>query len=156
MTPDFSGSALNRPHVLIVTDDRDLATFLGEGLLISGFWTSVVASGMQALELFRLRTFDAMVVDAAISDFPVLELVQRLRSPLFDDACRYNRPLLLLAGGEHELAAGDANDRGADATMFAPVELADVALLLFSLVHQWRINNPAALWSDAANFWSPE
>ena len=42
-------SALERPHVLIVSDDEDLSAFLG--LVYGGFWTSTVASGIQTLEV---------------------------------------------------------------------------------------------------------
>src|SRR5215204_5867380 len=59
-------SALNRPHILIVSDDTGLSSFLGEGLMIAGFWTSTVASALQAIEVFRLRTFDLIIVDAAL------------------------------------------------------------------------------------------
>ncbi|MEZ4624469.1 MAG: hypothetical protein R2843_06700 [Thermomicrobiales bacterium] len=55
-----------RPHVLIVSDDQGLAEFLSEGLTIAGFWTSVIASALQTLEVFRLRTFDLIIVDAAL------------------------------------------------------------------------------------------
>ena len=51
-----------RPHVLIVSDDPDLAEFLVEGLPLGGFWTSAIANGLQALEVFRLRQFDLIVV----------------------------------------------------------------------------------------------
>jgi DNA-binding response OmpR family regulator len=59
-------STLQRPHVLIVSDDTGLAGFLGEGLIYAGLWTSTIASAMQVLEVFRLRTFDAMILDAAL------------------------------------------------------------------------------------------
>src|SRR5918994_618083 len=36
--------ALQRPHVLIVSDDPELTVFLGEGLVYAGFWTSAIAS----------------------------------------------------------------------------------------------------------------
>ena len=52
-----------RPHVLIVTDDPSLSEFLGEGLVMGGFWTSVISHGLQVLEVFRLRSFDLIVVD---------------------------------------------------------------------------------------------
>ena len=58
--------ALQRPHVLIVSDDPELTAFLGEGLVYAGFWTSAIASAVQALEVFRLRSFDVLVLDAAL------------------------------------------------------------------------------------------
>src|SRR5919112_1711088 len=66
--------ALQRPHVLIVSDDSELTTFLGEGLVYAGFWTSIIANGVQALEVFRLRSFDVMLLDAALSGIGALDL----------------------------------------------------------------------------------
>ena len=49
--------------MLIVSDDRDLSDFLSEGLVYAGLWTSVIADALQTLEVFRLRSFDAVLVD---------------------------------------------------------------------------------------------
>ncbi len=59
-------SGFHRPHILIVSDDLDLSQFLQEGLMYAGFFTTVVASALQTLELFRLRTFDLMMIDALL------------------------------------------------------------------------------------------
>src|SRR5690606_18881442 len=67
-----------RPHVLIVTDDPSLTEFLGEGLVMGGFWTSVISHGLQVLEVFRLRTFDLIVVDRDLGTFDAIELIERL------------------------------------------------------------------------------
>ena len=72
-------SALERPHVLIVSADPDLTAFLGEGLIYAGFWTSVIADAFQALEVFRMRSFDIILLDAALGGIGALEFVQRLR-----------------------------------------------------------------------------
>jgi len=90
--------ANERPHLLIVTDDRDLADFLGEGLVHAGFWTSVIASAIQTLEVFRLRTFDLAIVDASLSGLGAIELVRRLRSTDDTAATRTDIPIMLIAG----------------------------------------------------------
>ena len=64
----MSESALERPHLAIVTDDLSLSHFLTEGLLYDGFWTSAIGSGLQFLEVLRLRTFDAVLLDAGLGD----------------------------------------------------------------------------------------
>ena len=79
-----------RPHVLIVTDDPSLIEFLGEGLVMGGFWTSVISHGLQVLEVFRLRTFDLIVVDRDLGTFDAIELIERATNPL--------RPSLWVAG----------------------------------------------------------
>ncbi len=70
-----------RPHVLIVSDDPSLVEFLNEGLPLGGFWTSVIASGLQAIEVFRLRQFDLVLIDAGLTSFSAVELIRRLPVP---------------------------------------------------------------------------
>src|SRR5690349_3354968 len=97
-------SALQRPHVLIVSDDEDLASFLGEGLIYAGFWTSTIASAMQTLEVFRLRSFDVMLLDAALGGMGASELLQRLRgtSRRSTGSERTDIPILVVAATPEE------------------------------------------------------
>src|SRR5215203_6523822 len=95
-----SQQRFERPHVLIVTDDEDLRDFLSEGLVIAGFWTSAVASALQTLEVFRLRTFDLAIVDLALGGMRAIELIKRLRSETIDSdrsEVRTDIPILALA-----------------------------------------------------------
>ncbi|MCC6792252.1 MAG: response regulator transcription factor, partial [Thermomicrobiales bacterium] len=96
-------SALARPHVLILGDDLDLTSFLSEGLTIGGFWTSVIASGIQALEVFRLRTFDLVLIDVAMKGMGALEVIRRLRLPGAEDSPRTDIPILAIAAGLDEV-----------------------------------------------------
>jgi CheY-like chemotaxis protein len=144
--------ALQRPHVLIVSDDLDLTDFLGEGLVYAGFWTSVIADAIQALEVFRLRSFDAMLLDAALGGIGALELLRRLRGrsdrgPAIE---RTDIPILLLAGSEGEIAARDAEAAGADAVVFAPIELVDLGQEIQRAVDTWRQDHPGRAWADEA------
>src|SRR5215204_4868240 len=97
--------ALQRPHVLIVSDDPELTAFLGEGLVYAGFWTSTIASAVQALEVFRLRSFDVMVLDADLGGIGALELVLRLRgrSDRTTASERTDIPILVIAASGSEL-----------------------------------------------------
>ena len=144
-----STSALNRPHLLIVSDDTGLASFLGEGLMIAGFWTSTVASAIQAIEVFRLRTFDLIIVDAALDGLGAGEFLRRLRSthratgnPLS------NRPAIVIAATAGEMSADEALAAGADQIVFAPFEIDEIALLLFASVQAWRNVHPGEPWAD--------
>lgn len=145
-------SALQRPHVLIVSDDPDLSAFLGEGLVYAGFWTSVVASALQTLELFRLRSFDVMLVDAALGGMGAPELVRRLRgsSARSPGAVRTEIPLLLLAAAPGEIDPSEAERAGADGVILAPIELEEIAQTLVETVAAWRAAHPGRAWSDEA------
>ena len=139
----------HRPHVLIVSDDLDLSQFLQSGLTIAGFWTSIVASALQTLELFRLRAFDLMLIDALLEGLGAGELVQRLRTPVEPGGPpRTDIPILLIAGSVAETSADRANEMGASGVIYAPIEIEDLALDLFDRVKQWRELHPGRPWAD--------
>jgi len=141
-----------RPHVLIVSDDPGLVEFLGEGLVIEGFWTSAIASAFQALEVFRMRTFDVVVLDAALGGPGAMELLRRLRgrSDRAPEGPRTDRPILVAAASPEEIDVPAALDAGADGMLLAPVELEDAARTLFAHVAAWRERHPGEPWADQA------
>jgi DNA-binding response OmpR family regulator len=147
MTP-----ALQRPHVLIVSDDPELTAFLGEGLVYAGFWTSTIASVVQALEVFRLRSFDVMVLDAALGGLGALELLRRLRgrSDRAVAAERTDIPILVLAASSSELDPELGERAGADQIIIAPIELEELAAELARAVAAWRASHPGRQWADEA------
>lgn len=141
-----------RPHVLIVTDDPSLSEFLGEGLLLGGFWTSVVASGLQTLEVFRLRQFDLVLIDAHLTGFQSLELVRRLlgRSDRGDQTARTHAPIMLVAESRDEVTPEDARAAGAHDVLFAPLDLASLVPILHSVFETWRELHPHQPLADEA------
>ncbi|MEJ7901688.1 MAG: response regulator [Thermomicrobiales bacterium] len=146
-----------RPHVLIVTDDPDLSEFLAEGLPLGGFWASVIANGLQALEVFRLRQFDLVVVDGNMQSFNATEFLRRLRGASELDrggASRTTAPALLIhsySPGETAAEAGSHVDLGVVATLVAPLELEDVVRVLHQVFNDWRLDHPDTPLADSAN-----
>jgi DNA-binding response OmpR family regulator len=145
-------STLQRPHVLIVSDDRDLSDFLGEGLVYAGLWTSTIASAMQALEVFRLRSFDLMLLDAALGGIGALELLRRLRgrSDRATVTERTDIPILVITAGANEIDRAAALNAGADLVLAAPIELDGLAEEIVRTVTTWRERHPDRPWADAA------
>jgi two-component system phosphate regulon response regulator PhoB len=144
--------ALQRPHVLIVSDDPELTGFLGEGLIYAGFWTSTIASAVQALEVFRLRSFDAMVLDAALGGMGAIELLRRLRgrSDRATTAERADIPILVIAASRDEMDPVLAEQAGAEGVIVAPIELEHLAVDLERAVSAWRALHPDRKWADEA------
>ena len=142
--------ALQRPHVLIVSDDPELTAFLGEGLVYAGFWTSAIASAVQALEVFRLRSFDVMALDAALGGIGPIELLRRLRgrSDRTTTAERTDIPILIIAASHDELDPVLAEQVGADGVILAPIELEQLAADLGLAVTRWRALHPERKWAD--------
>jgi DNA-binding response OmpR family regulator len=143
--------ALQRPHVLIVSDDPDLTDFLGEGLVYAGFWTSVIASAVQTLEVLRLRTFDLMIVDTELGGIGATELVRRLRgrSDRAAPAGRTDIPIVAITAGREPDPATSLTT-GIDRVIVAPIELEDLAAALADLVQHWRTAHPERPWADEA------
>jgi DNA-binding response OmpR family regulator len=144
--------ALQRPHVLIVSDDPDLTAFLGEGLVYAGFWTSAIASAVQALEVFRLRSFDVMVLDANLGGIGSIELLRRLRgsSDRTSASPRTDIPVLVIAASSDEIDSEIAAGAGADGVIVAPVEIEQLATTLDRAVTSWRLQHPDRKWADEA------
>jgi len=142
-----------RPHVLIVSDDPSLVEFLNEGLTFAGFWTSVIASGLQTLEVFRLRRFDLIVIDAQLSGFDSLELIRRLRGTsdrTSGEGARSDAPIVLVAENKTDPVVEGARTSGADQVLLAPLELEIVAQNLHQLFATWRENHPDTPLADDA------
>ena len=141
-----------RPHALLVTADPDLQHFLSEGLLFGGFWTSTIASAIQALEVFRLRSFDLVLVDTALPGFGGIELVRRLRgrSDRAPVVARTDVPIVLVAGDPSEITDLDLTSVGVDHALVAPIELDDLVPLLHQIVAAWRSAHPDRPPADEA------
>ncbi len=143
--------ALQRPHVLIVSDDPDLSGFLGEGLIYAGFWTSVIASAMQVLEVFRLRSFDVIVLDAALGGIGALELLRRLRGHSDRAATqRTDIPVIIVAATPREVDPEAIQDVSVACILVAPLEIEDLAREIGQAVTIWRTEHPERPWADEA------
>lgn len=139
-----------RPHVLVVTSDEGLRDFLQEGLLLGGFWISIIASGVQTLEVFRLRSFDLVLIDHALPGLNATELVRRLRRPASDTLATGSRtdvPILMIMD-EPGPEAERALSVGAGAVLTPPLDLETLIPSLHQVVDDWRRAHPGRPWAD--------
>ncbi|MCA9832498.1 MAG: response regulator transcription factor [Thermomicrobiales bacterium] len=140
-----------RPHVLIVADDPELATFLNEGLPLGGFWTTVISSGLQVLEVFRLRQFDLIIMDYGLRSFNAEELMLRLRgnsSRVQEQAARTSAPVVVISERPIEIAPDMQRKMGIERMLHAPIELDELVPELHRVFEEWRANNPDMPMSD--------
>jgi len=143
-----------RPHVLIICDDASLASFLNEGLPLGGFWTSVIASGLQAIEVFRLRQFDLILLDAGLTSFAAPELVRRLRgtsSRTSQGLVRTPAPIVLIAEPATALPHAELEKLDVVTQVVAPVELDDLVRDLHRIFAEWQESNPDVPLADFRN-----
>lgn len=135
----MSESALERPHLAIVTDDLSLSHFLVEGLLYEGFWTSAIGSGLQFLEVLRLRTFDAVLLDAGLGDIDVTEVIRRMRGSS-DRAApgtpRSTMPAIVIAGVPGEIFRSAVFEAGGQVLLEPPLEIEDVGRVVQDVLDQ--------------------
>jgi CheY-like chemotaxis protein len=156
-TPERTRLASERPHILIVTSDEGLRTFLAEGLLYGGFWTSSVASGMQALEVFRLRTFDAVLLDLEVQGFGGLEIARRLRGTARSAFARTEPsgltdvPIVAITQDAQPGIRELVDEIGIDDLLSPPIEISDLVPYLFNVVDEWRQAHPGRLFADQAS-----
>ncbi|HEV2527760.1 MAG TPA: response regulator [Thermomicrobiales bacterium] len=139
--------ANERPHAVIVSDDPDLREFLGQGLLMTGFWTSAIASGIQVLEVFRLRRFDLVLLDGGLSGLSAPDVLRRLRSGGRGGMVITDAPVVIVAPVSADRDA--YHQIGVDAILEPPYDLPDVAVRLHGIVKDWRDAHPGVRWSDA-------
>ncbi len=126
------------PEILVISGDISLSHFLTEGLLPEGFWTSSVAGGFQALEVFRLRQFDLILLDATVGDIGPAELIRRLRSGSTDvgesDRPRTLAPIVVIAADQHELDSARIPETLISAIVLPPIEIDQLATALGDIV----------------------
>ncbi len=151
-------SVTARPHVLVVTDAPGLKEFLSEGLVYGGFWTSTVANALQTLEVFRLRSFDLVLIDAHLGGMGALELLRRLRgrSTRAPQAARTDVPILLVTDEPAAADPSDARESGADGILTAPIELEEIVPRLHQIIEDWRAEHPGRPMADAAAQGKPD
>jgi DNA-binding response OmpR family regulator len=140
-----------RPHVLIISDDASLATFLTEGLPLGGFWTTVIASGLQALEIFRIRQFDLIVLDWELGSFGAHELLRRLRgvsSRSTASSPRTSAPVVLISEHPADLSEDETTSLGVNRMLQAPLELEEIVRELHAVFDEWRYAFPDVPLSD--------
>lgn len=140
----------HRPHLLVITHEPDLATFLIEGLVLGGFWVSTVANGLLALEVFRLRGFDAVILDVDLSGLSALDLLRRLRAPGGTGLVRQpiDLPILAISGDPERSDRTEWLAAGADELWLPPIEIEDLVPRLLGVVAAWRDAHPGRPWAD--------
>ncbi|HSK26922.1 MAG TPA: response regulator transcription factor [Jiangellales bacterium] len=78
--------------ILVVEDDRLIASFLERGLRSSGFSTALAGDGESAQRLATTESFDLVVLDMGLPDGDGLTLLRRLRTQ------GLTAPILVLTG----------------------------------------------------------
>jgi two-component system response regulator MprA len=114
-------------NVIVVDDEYPLRAALWRALALEGFGVTEAASGEQAIELMRDRTWDAMVLDVLMPGLSGLEVCERLR------AAGERIPILMLTARETVADRVRGLEAGADDYLVKPFALEELLARLRAL-----------------------
>lgn len=114
-------------RLLLVEDDRELATMLSEVLWEEGYAVDLAADGHRGLHFGLTRRYDVLVVDRRLPVLDGIDLLGRLR------ARAVRTPVLMLTamGTVHDRV--DGLDAGADDYLVKPFDLGELSARLRAL-----------------------
>jgi two-component system response regulator MtrA len=120
-------SKSERPSVLVVDDDDDIAQSIGDVLRAGGYRYELVADGSSALEIAASKSIGLVLLDWRLPDEPHgAQLVRKLR-----DACGPNVPVVVLSADP--ISLNEARDANVTDYLPKPFEIDD----LLDLVDQY-------------------
>lgn len=114
---------MNDSRILIVEDNRDLATQLIDTLEAAGFIVDYAACGKDARNLFNEQDFDLVLLDWMLPDAEGIELCREIKQQSERDI-----PVLMLTARDSIDDKGTGFDAGADDYLTKPYELAEVVM----------------------------
>jgi len=123
---------LDKPHVLVVDDERHMRTMLELGLSQHGFNVVCAADGAEALERARERSFDAIVLDVMMPRIDGTSLVPMLRRLT-------EAPIIMLSARKESPDQIAALTAGADDYVGKPFDLGELAARLHSRLRRPRL-----------------
>lgn len=86
-------------RVLIIEDDKDVASYIAKGLGESGYLTEVAHTGKVGLAMAQQNNYDVLIVDRMLPELDGLSIIERLRKE------SNSVPVLILS------ALGEVDDR---------------------------------------------
>jgi DNA-binding response OmpR family regulator len=100
--------------IMIVEDDREIATAMREGLDEAGYITQIVRDGERALRAAEMGLFDLILLDLMLPSMDGIEVCRRLRSS------RMNVPILMVTARDSVPERVTGLEAGADDYLVKP------------------------------------
>ncbi|MBD2258350.1 response regulator transcription factor [Pseudanabaena sp. FACHB-2040] len=130
-------------RILLVEDDRPLATSLAEALAAQHYTVDVAEDGEVAWTQLETLPYDLALLDVTLPRLNGLSLCQRMRSR------GYQSPVLMLTARDTSLDKVAGLDSGADVYMVKPFDLAELLAQIRALLRRGeRGNSPLLRWGD--------
>ncbi|MFE4683498.1 response regulator transcription factor [Streptomyces sp. NPDC056721] len=129
-------------RVLVVEDERGLATGLAHGLATEGFVTNIAYDGVDGLWRAVNEPHDVIVLDIMLPGLSGYEVLKRLRK------AGVWTPVLMLTAKDGEYDEADALDLGADDYLAKPFSYVVLVAHLRALLRRGAPARPAVLTAD--------
>ncbi|HEV7405464.1 MAG TPA: response regulator transcription factor [Chthoniobacteraceae bacterium] len=117
-------------RILVVEDERKLASFLRQGLVEEGFAVDVIRDGDEALACATSTPYDALVLDIMLPGRDGLSILRTLREQ------RSNVPVLLLSARSNLAERVEGLNLGADDFLPKPFSISEVIARLRALLRR--------------------
>ncbi|MFN2389404.1 MAG: response regulator transcription factor [Actinomycetota bacterium] len=126
-------------RVLVVEDEKGLASALKRGLEAEGFAVDIALDGSDGLWMARENSYDALVLDIMLPGMNGFKICSSLR----DDGDW--TPILMLTAKDGELDEAEALDSGADDYLTKPFSYVVLVARLRALLRRGAPKRPAVL-----------
>ena len=120
----------NRMRILLVEDERKVASFVARALRENAYAVDVAESGEKALELARDFVYDAVLLDVRLPGLSGIEVCQRLRRT------GVRAPILMLTARGLVEERVEGLDAGADDYLTKPFALAELQARVRALLRR--------------------
>ena len=127
-------------RILVVEDDRKIASFISNGLKEAGFAVDVALDGVDGLHLGETEPYDAAVVDIMLPGIDGLSLIERLRQK------KITIPVIILSAKRSVDDRVKGLQTGGDDYMTKPFSFSELLARVHALIRRSsRVAEPSTL-----------
>ncbi len=131
----MSVPAKTSPHIMVVEDDRSLASWIADYLTSHDFLVTVATRGDEAVNLIRSDEPNLVVLDVMLPGLDGLEVCKQVRK-------FYHRPILMLTARDAEADEILGLDTGADDYLNKPVKPKVLLARIKALLRRESVDEP--------------
>lgn len=127
-------------HILIIEDEKNIASFISRILKSNGYKTTTVYSGTEGLSAAASRCPDIILLDLGLPDMDGVSIIEKVRTW---SSC----PIIVISARTHESDKVSALDLGADDYVTKPFGASELlARIRTSLRHSNRLRTETGLF----------
>ncbi len=126
-------------RILVVEDDKKIASFLEKGLREAGFSVDVSHNGQEGLSLALVEPYEAAVIDIMLPELDGLTLIEEIRKQNIDI------PVLILSARQSVDDRIEGLQRGGDDYMIKPFSFNELLARIQALLRRGHKNADASV-----------